>query len=47
MAEMTALERIQTAIRCEKPDRVPIIPMMGFFCARYKGVTMDLPVSAR
>ncbi len=38
MPEMTGIERIQTAIRCEKPDRVPIIPMVDFFCARYKGV---------
>src|SRR5512143_1428188 len=41
MAEMTGIERIQAAIRCEKPDCVPICPMMGFFCARYKGVTME------
>jgi uroporphyrinogen-III decarboxylase len=38
MPEMTGIERIQAAIRCEKPDRVPIVPMIGFFCARYKGV---------
>ncbi|HBY98190.1 MAG TPA: uroporphyrinogen-III decarboxylase [Chloroflexi bacterium] len=41
MAEMTAHERIDAAIRCEQPDRVPIIPMMDFFCARYKGVPLD------
>jgi hypothetical protein len=40
MTEMTPIERVQAAIRCEIPDRIPIIPMMGFFCARYKGVTM-------
>ena len=38
MSEMTGIERVKSAIRCEKPDRVPIIPMIGFFCARYKGV---------
>lgn len=38
MPEMTGIERIQAAIRCEQPDRVPIVPMIGFFCARYKGV---------
>ena len=41
MAEMTHRERIEAAIRCEKPDRVPIAPMMDFFCARYKGVALD------
>ena len=38
MAEITALERLQATIRCEKPDRVPIVPMVDFFAARYKGV---------
>lgn len=41
MAEMTSIERIQAAIRCEKPDRVPIVPMIGFFCARYKGIKIE------
>jgi hypothetical protein len=41
MAEMTPRERIETTIRCEKPDRVPISPMLDFFCARYKGVVME------
>ena len=41
MAEMTPRERLEAAIRCEKPDRVPICPMMDFFCARYKGVTLE------
>ncbi len=41
MDEMTPRERIEAAIRCEKPDRVPIIPMMDFFCARQKGVTLQ------
>src|SRR5512143_4118205 len=41
MAEMTAIERIQTTIRCEKPDRGPISLMMGFSCAHYKGVTIE------
>jgi uroporphyrinogen-III decarboxylase len=41
MAEMNAIDRVQAAIRCEKPDCVPIIPMMDFFCARYKGVKLE------
>jgi len=41
MAEMLSIERIQAAIRCEKPDRVPIVPMIGFFCARYKGIKIE------
>ena len=41
MTEMTPRERLEAAIRCEKPDRVPISPMMDFFCARYKGVTQE------
>ena len=40
MPEMTGTERVQTAIRCEKPDRVPMIPMFGFFDARYKSVPL-------
>ena len=40
MIEMTPRERIATAIRCDKPDRVPIAPMFDFFCARYKGVVL-------
>jgi hypothetical protein len=40
MPEMTGIERVQTAIRCEKADRVPMIPMFGFFDARYKGVPL-------
>jgi uroporphyrinogen-III decarboxylase len=40
MPEMTGHERVQTAVRCEKPDRVPMIPMFGFFDARYKGVQL-------
>jgi uroporphyrinogen-III decarboxylase len=41
MTTMTHRERIEAAIRCEKPDRVPISPMLDFFCARYKGVMLD------
>ncbi len=41
MAERTPRERLEAAIRCEKPDRVPIIPMLDFFCARYKGVALE------
>ncbi len=41
MTEMTPRERLAAAIRCEKPDRVPICPSLDFFCARYKGVVME------
>lgn len=41
MTEMTARERVQATIRCEKAGHVPIIPMLGFFDARYKGVSLD------
>ncbi len=41
MAKMTARERLEAAIRCDKPDRVPITPMLDFFCARYKGVSLE------
>jgi len=41
MATMTPRERIEAAIRCEKPDRVPISPILDFFCARYKGVMLE------
>jgi len=41
MAEMTPQERIDTAIKLEPVDRVPVVPMMDFFCARYKGVVLE------
>lgn len=41
MTTMTHRERLEAAIRCEKPDHVPISPMLDFFCARYKGVKLD------
>ncbi len=41
MPEMTPRERLAAAIRCEKPDRVPISPILDFFCARYKGVVLE------
>src|SRR3970040_1247054 len=41
MTTMTPQERIQAVIRCEKPDHVPISPMMDSFCARYKGVKLE------
>lgn len=47
MAALTAIERIQAAIRCEKTDHVPIIPMLGFFLARYKGVRIDRFINDR
>ncbi len=29
---MTAKERLQTVIKCEKPDRVPVAPIRQEFC---------------
>lgn len=38
---MTPQERVQTVVSLKKPDRVPVIPMMGsFFSARHAGLTM-------
>lgn len=37
---MTPSERIDAAIALQPVDRVPVIPMMDFFCARYKGVPL-------
>ncbi|RJP30976.1 MAG: hypothetical protein C4536_08950 [Actinobacteria bacterium] len=36
---MTTHERIETAIRLGKPDRVPVVPIIDFFSARYGGIT--------
>jgi len=36
---MTPVERIEAAIRLEKPDRVPVVPMIDCFSARYGGIT--------
>lgn len=36
---MNARERIEAAIRLEKPDRVPVVPIIDIFAARYAGVT--------
>ena len=35
---MTAHERIETAIRLGKPDRVPVVPIIDFFSSRYGGI---------
>lgn len=37
---MTSEERLQTVIRCEKPDRVPVAPMIYYFAAFYAGITV-------
>ena len=37
---MTPMERIDAAIALQPVDRVPVIPMMDFFCARQKGVPL-------
>ncbi len=39
MAGMTAHERIETAIRLGKQDRVPVVPIVDFFAGRYGGIT--------
>jgi len=39
MATMTAEERIYTAIRLGKPDRVPVVPIIDMFSSRYGGIT--------
>jgi len=36
---MTPSERIDTAIRLGKPDRVPVVPHIDFFASRYGGIT--------
>jgi uroporphyrinogen-III decarboxylase len=38
---MQSEERIDAAIALQPVDRVPVIPMMDFFCARQKGVTLE------
>jgi hypothetical protein len=48
MATMSSRERIDTAIRLGKPDRVPVVPMIDSFAARYAGVTQhDMLFSIR
>ncbi|MBU1669474.1 MAG: hypothetical protein KKF41_14475 [Actinobacteria bacterium] len=36
---MNSRERIEAAIRLEKPDRIPVVPIIDIFAARYAGVT--------
>lgn len=36
---MTAPERIDTATRLGKPDRVPVVPIYDIFASRYGGIT--------
>ncbi len=38
---MTPAERIDAAIALQPVDRVPVIPMMDFYCAVQKGVKLD------
>ncbi|NPV58142.1 MAG: uroporphyrinogen-III decarboxylase [Actinobacteria bacterium] len=35
------LERILTAVRLERPDRVPVVPLGDSFCARHQGVKLS------
>ena len=37
---MTSEERLQTVIRCEEPDQVPVAPMIYYFAAYYAGITV-------
>ncbi len=37
---MTSEERLEAAIRCETPDRVPVCPMIYYFAAFYSGITV-------
>ena len=39
MARMTSEERINTAIKLGKPDRVPVVPILDMFSSRYGGIT--------
>lgn len=36
---MTSFERIEAAVRLEKPDRIPVVPIIDMFAARYAGIT--------
>ncbi len=48
MDTMSSRERIDTAIRLGKPDRIPVAPMIDSFAARYAGVTQhDMLFSIR
>jgi hypothetical protein len=38
---MTPEERLETVIRLDVPDRVPVAPMIYYFAARYAGITMQ------
>jgi hypothetical protein len=39
MATFPAAERIEAALRLEKPDRIPVAPAIDLFAARYGGIT--------
>lgn len=41
MDEMTSRERIDAAVALQEVDRVPVVLLMSFFCARQQGVPMD------
>lgn len=32
-------KRINDAIQLKEPDRVPVVPLLGFFCCHYAGIT--------
>lgn len=39
MVMSSAFERIEAAVRLEKPDRVPFVPIIDLFACQYAGVT--------
>jgi len=36
---MTKEERLQAVFQCRVPDRVPVVPLLGYFLSRYAGIT--------
>ena len=43
MTSFPAKERIEAALRLEKPDRVPVVPTIDLFAGRYGGVPVFGP----
>jgi hypothetical protein len=42
MDEMDPRQRIDAAIALQPVDRAPIIPLIGYFAARHKGLRLDI-----
>jgi hypothetical protein len=36
---MSREERLQAVFRCRVPDRVPVVPLLGYFLSQYAGIT--------